>query len=289
MKNRMNITWGNAAALMLAAVLLTGCGDSPLQSMGSGPSTVTAPTTSGVAGTFKPQYVQGVNSCPDGELVRNIRVSVNRGGTALIQWDEVASIREYVVRIARYQTGVTEVTNSVKQSFLKVHMSDSTYIVYVKTQNDCGGFGPEGEGVVFSIDGPDAPVIVPPVIIIPPVDPPPPVVCENGDHNNDGHCDSGDNGNPPENPGDGNGGGNGNGGGGGNPGNGGDPQGPPVNPGPPAFVDVALCHAEFHAGHGGEHPVASYYTYQDKTAHSQAELDQHIGQHENDYLGACQQ
>ena len=268
MRNRMRV-WSVVA--VLAAVLMAGCGDSPLQSMGSSPSSVTAPANSGVAGAFKPQYVQGVNSCPDGELVRNIRVNVSQGGTALIQWDDVASVREYVVRVARYQTGVTEVTDSVKRTVVQVHLSDSTYIVYVRTQNDCGGFGPEGEGVVFSIDGPDAPVVVPPVIE-------PPVVCENGDHNNDGHCDSG---NPPENPGNGNGGG--------NPGNGGDPQGPPVNPGPPAFVDVALCHAEFHAGHGGENPVASYYTYQDKTAHSQAELDQHIGQHEHDYLGACQQ
>ncbi len=61
------------------------------------------------------------------------------------------------------------------------------------------------------------PPVVPPVVV-PPVDPPsppaPPVVCPNGDHNNDGHCDSG---NPPTDSGNGNGNGGGNGGGNGNP------------------------------------------------------------------------
>ncbi len=64
------------------------------------------------------------------------------------------------------------------------------------------------------------PVVVPPVVVPPVVTPPeqtpvPPVVvpCPNGDHNNDGHCDSG---NPPENPGGDNGNGNPPNGGGGN-------------------------------------------------------------------------
>jgi hypothetical protein len=268
--------WGEAMALLFAALVATGCGDSPLRNA-TGPSLVTAPASVASVGTFSPRYVPGVNSCPDGELVRNIRVNVSQGGTALIQWDEVASIREYVVRIARYQTGATEVTDSVKRAVVQVKLSDSTYIVYVRTQNDCGGFGPEGEGVVFSIDGPNVPVTVP-VIIVPPIDPPPPppclvaceppppppvdppVVCENGDHNNDGHCDSG---NPPDGNGDGNGGGNGNG------------DNPPPPPPPPPDPDVTFCHVS--NGNGS----------QTLTLPSSQAQAQHLSQHESDYLGAC--
>lgn len=226
-------------AIVVFAVLTAACGGA--ESLGSvAPSgTVSSAGDTGSAGKLTGRYVPGVNSCPDGELVRNIRVNVNRGGAALIQWDEVASIREYVVRVARYQTGATESTTSVKQASVKLRMSDSTYIVYVRTQNDCGGYGPEGDGVVFSIDGPpDAPVV--PVVVTPPED-------EDGG----GDIDIP----PPSDPGGGNdegnnGNGNGNGGGNGT-GNEGNGNGPPVLP-----PTELTCGVGFHkAPIAGTHPA----------------------------------
>ena len=100
--------------------------------------------------------MQGPNSCPDGELVRGITVNTNAETQAYITWNDVGSIREYIVRITRYQTGELVLQHSVKnRTFDKVSLAGSTYVVYIGYQNDCGGFGPFGSGVVFSLDTAD--------------------------------------------------------------------------------------------------------------------------------------
>jgi hypothetical protein len=183
--------------------------------------------------TSKPSYFRGDNSCPDGDVIGGLRSNVLPGGSVLLTWTEPGSIHEFVVELDRYD--VTNVflpvpVSSVKGPLLKLHLeSEGRYRFRVREQNDCGGLGPWSAYEFFSTEINDQvydpivvtpPVVVPPVIVPPVVVPPvviPPVIdsCPNGDHNNDGHCDSG---NPPENPGGGNGNDNGNG-------------NPPVDPG----------------------------------------------------------
>ncbi len=265
------------------AVMVTACGSSnPLGT--TAPSAVTSPASAGGSGRLSSQSV----ALEDVTYVGPIRLPISVHGTTVqLSWlGNDNATRGYELEFQRYDvTNVwvpdlhDVVTKPEAKEFLT---SEGTYRVRVRGLFDVfeGGYT---DYVVFSTDDHNtpAPPPPPPVVIIPPpvecvldcAPPPPPVVCQPNEHLVDGQCvHNGD--------GDGNGNGQGDdhGNGGGN-----------DNPGPPAFVDVDFCHAEFHQGHGGKHPVPDSYTYQDKTAHSQAELDQHIGQHENDYLGACQQ
>ena len=150
--------------IALAASLLAACGENGLMNSPAAPSQVAAPQASADE-KLSARYVQGPNSCPDGELVSGITVNTNANTQAYITWNDVGSIHEYIVRITRYQTGELVLQHSVKnRTFEKVSLSGSTYVVYIGYQNDCGGFGPFGMGVVFSIDSPDnntppAPVI----------------------------------------------------------------------------------------------------------------------------------
>jgi hypothetical protein len=173
------------------------------------------------------------------------------------------------------------VTSPEIEQFLR---TEATYRVRVRGLFCGDAIGPFTDWVVFSTDDTEDHHTPPPAIVPPPIcptsiggcfPPPPPVVCEPNEHLVDGECvHNGD--------GDGNGNGQGDDHGGGN-------DNPPPPP-PPVFEDTVFCHAEFHAGHPahGHSPAEDpYYTYQTKTAHSQQELDQHIGIHDHDYLGAC--
>jgi len=149
--------------IALAASLLAACGENGLMNSPAAPSQVAALQASGDE-KLSARYVQGPNSCPDGQLVSGITVNTSAQTQAYITWNEVGSIREYIVRITRYQGGELVLQHSVKnRTFDKVSLSGSTYIVYIGYQNDCGGFGRFGSGVVFSLDSPDntpaAPVI----------------------------------------------------------------------------------------------------------------------------------
>ena len=149
--------------IALAASLLAACGENGLMNSPAAPSQLAAPQA-GADEKLSGRYVQGPNSCPDGELVSGIKVNTNAQTQAYITWNEVGSIHEYIVRITRYQGGELVLQHSVKnRTFDKVSLSGSTYVVYIGYQNDCGGFGPFGNGVVFSLDSPDntpaAPVI----------------------------------------------------------------------------------------------------------------------------------
>ena len=149
--------------IALAASLLAACGENGLMNSPAAPSQVAAPQA-GADEKLSSRYVQGPNSCPDGELVSGITVNTNSQTQAYITWNEVGSIREYIVRIRRYQSGELVLQHSLKnRTFDKVSLSDGTYVVYIGYQNDCGGFGSFGSGVVFSLDSPEntpsAPVI----------------------------------------------------------------------------------------------------------------------------------
>jgi hypothetical protein len=148
--------------IALAASLLAACGENGLMNSTAAPSQLAAPQASADE-KLSSRYVKGPNSCPDGELVSGITVNANAQTQAYITWNDVGSIHEYIVRITRYQTGELVLQHSVKRTFEKVSLSGSTYVVYIGYQNDCGGFGPFGNGVVFSLDSPDntppAPVI----------------------------------------------------------------------------------------------------------------------------------
>jgi len=165
--------------IALAASLLAACGENGLMNSTAAPSQVTAPQASADA-KLSARYVQGPNSCPNGELVSGITVNTNSQTQAYITWNDVGSIREYIVRITRYQTGELVLQHSVKnRTFDKVSLAGSTYVAYIGYQNDCGGFGPFGSGVVFSLDSGDT--TPPPNTPQPPViedggydDPPPP-------------------------------------------------------------------------------------------------------------------
>jgi len=149
--------------IALAASLLAACGENGLMNSPAAPSQLAAPQASADE-KLSGRYVQGPNSCPDGQLVSGITVNTNATTQAYITWNDVGSIREYIVRITRYQSGELVLQHSVKnRTFDKVSLSGSTYVVYIGYQNDCGGFGPFGSGVVFSLDTPEgtapAPVI----------------------------------------------------------------------------------------------------------------------------------
>jgi hypothetical protein len=242
------------------ALSLTACGSaSPLGSIA--PSAVpgnpqAAATSSGKLGT---SYVQGPNSCPDSDFPKVLKALVGSGQSVRLQWSDVGSIHVYLVESEYYPASNVyqlELSTATEDNFVKFLPTGGRHRFRVRTQNDCGALGPWSDYEYYStdFDNDTPPAIPPPSIIIPPgetvppvVDPPPPVppvppvVCEFGDHNNDGHCDSGDNGNPPDNPGNGGDNGNGGGNGGGTP-----PPVPPVSP---------SCDAGFHASPVlGSHP-----------------------------------
>jgi hypothetical protein len=274
--------------MILAGLMLAGCGGA--QQLGTGPSASVPSVASGATGggTFR------TASLPEGPTyVGPIRLPISVHGTTVqLSWlgnDEAS--RGYELVFERYDVSNVwqfALHDVVAKPEAKEYLgTEGTYRVKVRGLFGDGFEGGYTDWQVFSTDGHNTPAPPAPVVLLPPVDPcliadcppppPPPVVCEPNEHIVDGVCvHNGD--------GDGNGNGqgddNGNGGGNGN---------TPPPPGPPAFVDVDFCHAEFHKGHGGHNPVADFYTYQDKTAHSQSELDQHIGQHANDYLGVCVQ
>lgn len=139
-------------AIAALAALTVACGAAnPLTA--TAPSAITADGSGNGTLTAR-QFTPGVNSCPDGELVSGIDVNVNQGGTAIIQWIAVGSIHEYTLRVVRYQTGEQVAAFGVRNHELaKVGpFSDGTYRAYVSYQNACGGYGPPGSGVVFTID-----------------------------------------------------------------------------------------------------------------------------------------
>jgi hypothetical protein len=168
----------------LAASLLAACGENGLMNSPAAPSQVAAPQASADE-KLSGRFVQGPNSCPDGELVSGITVNTNATTQAYISWNDVATIREYIVRITRYQSGDVVLQHSVKNRTVdKVSLSGSTYVVYIGYQNDCGGFGPFGRGVVFSLDSPDNTPPAPAIDNGGDDDPPPPPPV-NGDQPSD--------------------------------------------------------------------------------------------------------
>lgn len=183
--------------IALAASLVAACGENGLMNSPAAPSQVAAPQA-GADEKLSGRYVQGPNSCPDGELVRGITVNTNAQTQAYITWDEVGSIREYIVRITRYPNGEVVLQHSVKnRTFDKVSLSASTYVVYIGYQNDCGGFGPFGSGVVFSLDTPDN---APPAPVIEngghqDLPPPPPGIGDHEPDNDEGGPQGGSGGN----------------------------------------------------------------------------------------------
>lgn len=255
-------------AIAIVALLTAACGaNNPLTD--TGPSNVSPNITwgEGAGKLAANSYTPGVNSCPDGELVAGINVNVTRSGVAIVQWAPVGSIHEYTIRVVRYQTGEQVLYTSVRdREIVKIGpLSDSTYRVYVSYQNNCGGSGPAGEGVVFSIDSPDVPA---PIVII-------------------GGGDDGETGpviDPPNNPGGGNegdGGNNGNNGGGNGTGNEGNGNGPGDNPPPPPVdPDVTICH---HAKNG----TSQTLTLPLSAAHNGHLTKTNTDGHKFDHIGAC--
>lgn len=257
------------ALVVLIAGLSAACGGTENL---NGPSTVQAPATvnandggAAAGGTFRP-----LAECSGVTYVGPIRQPISVQGTTVnISWlgsDDVT--RGYRWETQRYD--VTNVwvpakTGTATAPEVEIFFrTEGTYRFRVRGLFCNDGTGSFTDWVVFSTgDTEDHSVVTPPVVPPPPPpnDPPPTDDGNNGHGNDDDHDDD------DSNPGPG----------------GGDHGGPP-----PVFEDTVFCHAEFHKGHGGQHPVPDSYTYQTKTAHSQQELDQHISQHEHDYLGACE-
>ena len=142
--------------VIVLALLAAACGaNNPLTAAGAAPTSLAADDGGAIGRISSLAFTPGVNSCPDGELVSGITVNVTNGGTAIVQWTPVGSIHEYVITLTRYQSGEQIARFTVKdRELVKIGpMSDSTYRVYVSYQNVCGGYGPQGNGVVFSVDG----------------------------------------------------------------------------------------------------------------------------------------
>jgi hypothetical protein len=232
----------------------------------SGPSAVAVPTAPvGAGGKFSTQAV----SC-DTTYVGPIRLPISVHGTTVqLSWLGADNdVRGYELEFQRYDvTNVWQfalhdvVTKPEAKEFLQ---SEGTYRVRVRglfCGDSVGGFT---DWVVFSTDDHNTPSL--PIITTPPICPssvegcyPPPCLidcgpvdpptCGENEHLSDGQCVPNGGGGDDDNP--------------------------------PPFVDVVFCHVEFH-----EHPHP-HFTSQTKTAHSQGELDAHVGHHPFDHLGSC--
>ena len=77
--------------IALAASLLAACGENGLMTSPAAPSQVAAPQASANE-KLSGRFVQGPNSCPDGELVSGITVNTNAQTQAYITWNDVGSI-----------------------------------------------------------------------------------------------------------------------------------------------------------------------------------------------------
>jgi len=244
--------------LAAAALLTAACGDSP-----------TAPSpTQQTPNVSQPPLISAArlhtlnaDPCGDPTYVGPIRLPISVHGTGFdLSWlGNDGATRGYQLEVERY-----DVTNVWVFAFTDISLlpeysghvrTHGTYRVRVRglfCNDQVGGFT---DWQVFSTDGEPDNTPGPPPLCPTSVNgcyPPPPqcLVDCGGDDDDD---DDGDHG------------------------GGGDDHGPPP------FVDVVFCHVEVHHHRHGE----DTFTYQTKTAHNQHELDQHIGNHDNDYLGAC--
>lgn len=255
--------WG--FALLCAALSMTACGSESPLAPSSVPNGGNTHDSGLVNASVAPRLsLRDAEVCDGGvTYVGPIRQPISvHGTTVILSWlgSDCAS-RGYELEFERYTVAnvwAFALRDIVTSPEAKEHLgTESTYRVRVRglfTNDQVGGFT---DWVVFSTDDSEDHTPSLPVIVIPP---PPPGGggdhgghCE-GDHNNDGHNDCGDNGNPPDNPGppENPGGGNDNGNGNDNPGPPIDPPGNPGGGGPPVCVLTPTAHGD-HPAPGGDH------------------------------------
>jgi hypothetical protein len=262
--------------LLLPLFLLAwACGSNPLHTVGASPSAIASGITPSTQGTFSTRYVQGPNSCPNGDAPQVLLALVGGGGSVRLQWSEVGSIHTYLVESEFYPyTNIyqNELQTSTDTNFYKFLPVGGRHRFRVRTQSDCDELGPWTDYFYYSTDydNDPHPIIVdpsppppgcgndcpPPPCLVdcgpPPClvncGPPPPLVCDPGTHREGDICVS----DPP--------------------------------PPPPPDPQTTFCHITITGNPPHQH------THEETlTLPLSAIYNGHIPQHPFDHLGACQE